>query len=96
MNREGRYHKGNRFWEIIYYLDTNEIIIRTGLKGYTGRFYIYSGFDGDENNMIIKKTNQKLKDGWKHVSKNINNEFNENSLHEYRYNKYNYNGKKKK
>ena len=97
MNREGRYEKENRFWEIIYYLDTNELLIRTGIKGRTGTLKILSGFDGDKvDKLIVKKTNQKLKKGWKHVSKHINAEFTEESLYNYRLEKYNYDGKKKK
>ena len=40
--------------EIIYYLDTNEILTRTGIKGTVGRLYINYGF-GDNYENIIKK-----------------------------------------
>ena len=96
MNKEGRYERNNKFWEIIYILDTNEALVRTGVKGNIGRLYIYYGFDNHEfDNFIIKKTNKKLKEGWKHVSKYINNEFTEDTLMDYRLDNFDYSGKKK-
>tara|TARA_Y200000002_G_C22616769_1_gene636354 strand:+ start:949 stop:1287 length:339 start_codon:yes stop_codon:yes gene_type:complete len=96
MEREGRYQKDNRFWEIIYYLDINEILIRTGRIGTIGRLYIDYGFGENYDNIIIKKTNKKLSEGWKHVTKNINQEFNKDTLLDYRLEHYDYDGKKKK
>ena len=55
MKPEGRYEKGNKFWEIIYYLDTNEILTRTGIKGTIGRLYINYGFGDNYENIIKKK-----------------------------------------
>ena len=94
MKPEGRYEKGNKFWEIIYYLDTNEILTRTGIKGTVGRLYINYGFE-TEKPIIIKKTNKKLSEGWKYVSDKINQEFNEDTLMDYRLVNYDYEGKKK-
>lgn len=96
MDKEGRYEKNNRFWEIIYNLDANEIWVRTGIKGNIGRLYIYYGFDNKEyDDLIIKKTNKKIKEGWKHISKHINREFTKNTLMDYRMEHFDYNGKKK-
>lgn len=96
MEREGRYQKGNKFWEIVYYLDSNEILTRTGKIGTVGRLYINYGFDNNYDNIIIKKTNKKISEGWKHVSKKINHEFNYDTLLDYRLEHYDYEGKKKK
>tara|TARA_B110000114_G_C14899642_1_gene320133 strand:+ start:214 stop:555 length:342 start_codon:yes stop_codon:yes gene_type:complete len=96
MEREGRYKKGNKFWEIVYYLDSNEILIRTGKIGTVGRLYINYGFGDNYDNIIIKKTNKKISEGWKHVSKKINYEFNYDTLLDYRLEHYDYEGKKKK
>ena len=85
MEREGRYKKGNKFWEIVYYLDSNEILIRTGKIGTVGRLYINYGFGDNYDNIIIKKTTKK-----------INYEFNYDTLLDYRLEHYDYEGKKKK
>mgnify|MGYP001221916480 CR=1 FL=1 len=95
MKPEGRYEKGNKFWEIIYYLDTNEILTRTGIKGTVGRLYINYGFGDNYENIIKKKTNKKLSEGWKHISNKINQEFNEDTLMDYRLDNFDYEGKKK-
>ena len=96
MEIEGRYEKGNKFWEIVYYLDTNEILTRTGKIGTVGRININYGFDNNYDNIIIKKTNKKISEGWKHVSKKINHEFTYDTLLDYRLEHYDYEGKKKK
>ena len=95
MEKEGRYEKGNKFWEIVYYLDTNEILTRTGKIGTIGRININYGFDNNYDNIIIKKTNKKISEGWKHVAKEINQEFNYDTLLDYRLEHYDYDGKKK-
>ena len=95
MEKEGRYKKGNKFWEIVYYLDTNEILTRTGKIGTVGRININYGFDNNYDNIIIKKTNKKISEGWKHVAKEINQEFNYDTLLDYRLEHYDYEGKKK-
>ena len=90
MEREGRYEKGNKFWEIVYYSDTNEILTRTGKIGTVGRLNINYGFGDNYDNIIIKKTNKKINEGWKHVSKKINHEFNYDTLLDYRLEHYDY------
>ena len=64
--KNSRFEKKNRFWEIYYIDDINEIIVRTGAKKKPGRIYIYHGFDGDEwIRMMQKKINLKRHEGWK-------------------------------
>ena len=97
MNREGRYViKSNgktKFWEIIYYMDINEVLVRSGTQGQEGKIKIYTGFDGNPDKLIKKKTDEKLKKGWKHMRKC---KVDYDKMYDLRIEQYDFDGKKKK
>ena len=86
-----------KFYQICYHTDTNEIVVRTGdlnKKEKAGRFYISSGFDGNEGDIEFqRRIANKMKDGWKKLNPHP---MEEDKLIDLRLKLYDYDGKKKK
>ena len=62
MDTYKRFTNKDKFWEIYYHTDTNELLIRKGIIGEDGIIEIQSGFDGDKwlsiyNNKVDEKNN---------------------------------------
>lgn len=57
--------RNNYFWEISYIDDINEIIIRYGKIGTIGRFFISSGYHGNEWEKVVEQNiKNKKKNNW--------------------------------
>ena len=57
--------KDDFFWQIMYIDDINEIITRYGRLGLCGRFFISSGYDGNEWEKVMdQKIKEKKNNDW--------------------------------
>lgn len=84
--------QNDRFWEIEYYSDINEIIVRYGFvdSDRKGRFFISRGFDGDAGFITMEqKIASKIGIGWQEAELVISRR----QLLDMRFEYYDYDGK---
>ena len=87
-----RFEKNNKFWEIVYVLDINEILIRTGDDRKNDTIKIISGLYGSDINKKIKNLiKDKKEKGWV-LKKTV---ITSNNLVDMRLSMYDYDGKPK-
>ena len=59
-----RFVNKDKFWEIYYHTDTNELLIRKGIIGQDGIFEIQTGFDGLEWGSIYNNKIDEYSKNW--------------------------------